>query len=440
MTRRIFLFIPLAISLFASPSWLAAQQSTDPFADPSDDRFGSESQPSPVLRIDLTDQPDSRADRVDLWQVSSSGQLDSRTPFISAYTSDSEREAEIAAFSTLEKHVSLEFIDVALADAILHISQSVGFPISLDLRALDEVGIGTDTPVNCSVKRIRLESAMEVLLRPLDLFLTFRSGCWEITTMEHLEQDLMVRIYDVSDLAGIGMGMVVNGTISTKERVEKLCDTIQTTIHPELWEDVGGSGVIETQGHIITISQSWPIQNKVLAYLNSLYEIAIPRSINSLGLGGFSTRVYRLQMAVQSKTRVNNQGYTMQSERSSNRRVGLTILGTAPAGPGGMGSYINKTVVTDIIDGPRLKQLSRLIKKSVAPVSWKGRYGGSIQASGRMLIVSQSSDIHIEVERFLREIGAMYPYSSTNATHVHFGGGSFGGDPSQSNQNGGFQE
>lgn len=429
---------------FADPN--SGGKPADPFADPfkpnnaptTDDPFATDNDPFGTPAAN----PPVHQVRISAVPVTQSSQSDSRIPYVTSFTSNVDAEAEARAVMVLNKTIDLEVIETPLEAVATHISEVIQFPIALDSRALDEYGIGVDTPITANVKQLPLKSALEVILRPLDLFVTFRNGRLEFTTLERLEEDRVVRLYDVSDLVNTRMGVVVNGTASSKDHADNLVDAIQSLIQPESWEEVGGSGVIKSQGHVITVTQNWPIQNEVLAYLNSLSEISIARSANTFGFGSFSTRVYRLQMATESKTRVNGQGYTSQSERSSRRRVGLTVLGTATQSVGGgMGGYTNVVnVITDITHGPTLKQLMRLIKKTVAPASWQGRYGGSIKSSGGMLIISQSSDIHTAVERFLREIGAMHPASSDTSGYIPLGGGSFGHNPSQVNQDGGFQD
>lgn len=76
--------------------------------------------------------------------------------------------------------------------------------IQLDIKVLDDVGVGTDTPVTISVKGISARSALNLVLRPLDLTWVIQDEVLLITTPEQAESLLLqTKVYDVTDLVPV---------------------------------------------------------------------------------------------------------------------------------------------------------------------------------------------------------------------------------------------
>jgi len=84
------------------------------------------------------------------------------------------------------------------ADKLL--KKSHGIEIQLDQRALDDVGIPADTPITRSLRGISLRSALQLLLRDLDLTHLIRDEVLLITTEEEAEVMLATVAYPVTDL------------------------------------------------------------------------------------------------------------------------------------------------------------------------------------------------------------------------------------------------
>ncbi len=63
----------------------------------------------------------------------------------------------------------MEFIETPLQDVIDFLKDFHQIEIQIDQKSLDDVGIGTDTPITRNLKGITLRSALRLLLRDLDL-------------------------------------------------------------------------------------------------------------------------------------------------------------------------------------------------------------------------------------------------------------------------------
>lgn len=102
----------------------------------------------------------------------------------------------------LDQPVTLEFIETPLTDLQAYLESVTGVQFHLDTRALDDVGIGTDTPLTVTLKEVPLETALDVVLADLDLTWTVRGNLLIVTTPEAAQDPSMMitRIYPVDAL------------------------------------------------------------------------------------------------------------------------------------------------------------------------------------------------------------------------------------------------
>ncbi len=119
----------------------------------------------------------------------------------------------------LESPTRMEFVEMPLQDAISYLKDYHSIEIQLDTRALEDAGIGSDTPVTRTVNGISLRSALRMLLRELDLTYVIKDEMLWITTVDQAETpEMMVqKVYPVADLVipvqsmGMGGGMMGGG-------------------------------------------------------------------------------------------------------------------------------------------------------------------------------------------------------------------------------------
>jgi hypothetical protein len=113
--------------------------------------------------------------------------------------------AELAASEkTIEKAlmrpVTLEVVETPLDKVVEQLARQFDVDIRLDLKALNDVGIDSSTPVYSKVTNLPLRFALDRLLRELQLTWTIRSGTLFVTTPEEAETLLTTRVYNVSSL------------------------------------------------------------------------------------------------------------------------------------------------------------------------------------------------------------------------------------------------
>lgn len=178
-----------------------------------------------------------------------------------------EPEAAKKIEQALSIPITLEFAETPLADVVSFLGDSQRVNVVLDQKALDESGIGSDTPVTMRLKEVSFESALELLLNPLDLTWMIRRDVLVITTPERAEAALETKVYPVADL------------VSKDEEeggltLDDLADTIASTVDPSSWDEAGGAGAVRAlalpRGGVLVIAQTCPVHRKIAALLRDL--------------------------------------------------------------------------------------------------------------------------------------------------------------------------
>ena len=117
--------------------------------------------------------------------------------------------------------------------------------IQIDHKALEEVGIGTDTPVTRNLKGITLRGLLRLMLKEMDLTYVVRDEVLLITTPEECECGLFSRIFPIADLVPLD-GPDESLEVEARELgSENLIEVVVSTVRPTTWEEVGGPGAIE---------------------------------------------------------------------------------------------------------------------------------------------------------------------------------------------------
>ena len=111
---------------------------------------------------------------------------------------DAAAEAKIVA--ALKDDARLEFIETPLNQVVTFLQDQHDIPIKLDQRALDDVGVGVDTPITAELKGVSLHAALLHMLGQLDLTYSIQNEVLLITTPEVAESRPEVRVYAVSAL------------------------------------------------------------------------------------------------------------------------------------------------------------------------------------------------------------------------------------------------
>jgi hypothetical protein len=111
---------------------------------------------------------------------------------------------------------ALEYTDADLQDVVMSLQDKWKMPILLNKAALEEKGIGTDSPVNVvlSGPNLSCRKALLLMLKNLQLTYVIQDSVLIITTNDDAEKNLTARTYDLSDLidAWASSRAALNGT------------------------------------------------------------------------------------------------------------------------------------------------------------------------------------------------------------------------------------
>ncbi|MFG0263430.1 MAG: hypothetical protein ACF788_13645 [Novipirellula sp. JB048] len=120
-----------------------------------------------------------------------------------------------------------------------------------------------DIPVSLALQDVQLKTTLDIMLAELDLSFTIQGETLTITTSEAAESQPLTRIYW---LEGTG---VIPGDSTT------ITNLIQTTIHPDNWEALGGASTMaafQSMRPALLISATYDVHHEIDTLLNTLRE------------------------------------------------------------------------------------------------------------------------------------------------------------------------
>jgi outer membrane protein assembly factor BamD (BamD/ComL family) len=185
----------------------------------------------------------------------------------------SRGEAHGKIEKALDSPTQLEFIETPLQDVVDFLKDYHDIEIQIDTRALEDVGIGTDTPVTKNLKNISLRSALRLMLRELDLTGVAQDEVLLITTSEEAANRLDTKVYPVADLV-----QAVDENGNRVADFDSLIEIISSTVEPTTWDEVGGPGSIAPfpTNLSITVSQTQEVHREIEQLLGRLRSVPMP--------------------------------------------------------------------------------------------------------------------------------------------------------------------
>ena len=156
--------------------------------------------------------------------------------------------------------MGLEFQDAPLSEVVDFLRTEYQIPIVLDNRALDDVGIPLDDPITINLRNIKLESALNLMLRQLDLTYIIRDEVLLITSEDEALSTLETRVYPTKFLG-----------VSSNEVKEMLLETVAS----DSWvENKGPVGTISTVfSDRIVVHQHYDVHREINALLSQLKQV-----------------------------------------------------------------------------------------------------------------------------------------------------------------------
>ena len=185
--------------------------------------------------------------------------------------------SQLAIFLALSEPANFDYDD-PLGKVIEFMEQDLDVPIRLDTQRLDELDLGSDSPVKIKTQGTTARSALNLMLRQIDPELTWsiQQQVLMITTKEMAAENLITRIYDVHDLV-----VFVDAAGNQHADFDQLIDLITQTVRDDTWLDAGGEGTIAeftaTGIDALVVTQIWPVHEQVTLMLAKLRAIRDPK-------------------------------------------------------------------------------------------------------------------------------------------------------------------
>lgn len=170
--------------------------------------------------------------------------------------SEAELQAETALRGPL-MNIGFHFVDVPLSEVAEFIRETMNAEVQLDEAALNEIGLSPDTLVTAKIKGVRLDSALSLVLAPLDLTYVVSDEVILITSKEMAETIVDARVYPVD--------------LILEQDAETIADLIQTTIASDTWVENGGKGgTISILSGRLVITQTYHVHRQITDLLCQL--------------------------------------------------------------------------------------------------------------------------------------------------------------------------
>ena len=155
--------------------------------------------------VPFPDEPPVRWPRPEVWKA-----LSERRKQYASVDLHKSSAAEKRIVQALDQETSINFADSQLDEAITFLSQRHEIPILLD-PAVEAAGVPPDSKIMLPpLAGIPLRSALNIVLKPLNLTYVIQDNVMYITTIEDAQNRLQTRVYPMGDLV-LGLTAVGRG-------------------------------------------------------------------------------------------------------------------------------------------------------------------------------------------------------------------------------------
>jgi hypothetical protein len=173
----------------------------------------------------------------------------------------------------LAQPTQLEFAEKPLRDVVEYLKNHYDIEMQLDKKALEDVGINSDSPVTINIKGISLRSALRLMLRRLSLTWIVQDEVLLITTPEEFESRVTTKVLDVADIV-----VCRDSNDKPWDDYDTLINMITSTIKPTTWDSVGGPGNIAPanlgSAKALVISQTDDVHSQIAETIAKIRAIA----------------------------------------------------------------------------------------------------------------------------------------------------------------------
>lgn len=172
--------------------------------------------------------------------------------------------------------IGIEVKDAPLNEVVKFIRDEYNIEVQLDLVGLDEIGLNPKEPVTADLRHVSLGSALQLMLRPLELTYYIDNEVLVITTDEVACARPVVAIYPVGDLLEVKQGYERDATTDNGARrpedIETLVDLIYSNVASDTWIVNGGpeAEIRTMQPGLLVVTQTQDVHERISKLLLAL--------------------------------------------------------------------------------------------------------------------------------------------------------------------------
>lgn len=281
---------------------------------------------------------------------------------------------------------SITLTNAPLERSVAAISNFGRIPIHIDNRALEDVGLSTDTPVTMQLSGASLDYMLDVMCKRLDLTTVILGEVVIVTTPEEAESELKTLLYPVKDMVRYRPGTQTElSKRAVSGEFDHLIDAITSTVEPESWEELGGPGALAPYPYTdcLVVSQIGDVHRKVAELLEQV-------------------RTAKPKVSMTNPPNILPQAMPAAADRTARApepvpRENIIVV-----------SYTPEKSRADEFSREDFARIAERLKQVVAPQSWAGEeYFADATHSG--VFVRQSREVQRTVASYLASQGLSAP-------------------------------
>ena len=169
----------------------------------------------------------------------------------------------------LAKKVTLHFDKKPLTQVAVAVEKIHGIEVEVDHHALDMLGVDSKIPITFNLSGVTLRTALRHMLGRYDLTTIIRDEALVLTSMEEAGDYMTSRVHPVSDLI-----VYTDEDGNEDTDFDSLILLIESIVHPESWDTVGGPGSMNGYQGILVFAQSEEVHNEITELLAALRKVS----------------------------------------------------------------------------------------------------------------------------------------------------------------------
>ncbi|HVC94880.1 MAG TPA: hypothetical protein VND64_14380 [Pirellulales bacterium] len=340
-----------------------------------------------------------------------------------------EKEAAIEA--ALSKPTSFDFAEKPLGAVVVFLEQEHQLQIQFDATALTDAGIDSTTTITRRMHDVKLRSALDLLLRDLELTYVVCDEVLLITTKSEAEGMITTRVYPVADLLAPRDDGVL---VSFRTHFGELIELIESSLEPDSWSDAGGPGTItaHSKSPSLVVSQTYPVHREIAALLESLRAVGhaqggrgeneTPRA--AIDDGQLQLKVYQLPriLFVAGLPQPSAPAHPTSVAPATTALAAPVPPASAPTSPAPASAPTTPGTATAPTSMESMaasqqefllrsqRELLKMIESVTGPNTWTDNGGqGGVWIVNGSLVVRQTGDVHRQIGRLLEAISDAGP-------------------------------